>query len=439
MLARFYPRPRLHARLRKMLTRRTWNAILVRAGRRGHARRAHWTRAENATLMLEWQCVTVRTLRAKLNGRTWVGIYQHATEIGLRAGIPQGRIGVQDAADAIGVHYSTLGKILAWAGIVAHYAYPGPDSTAIHGRRMHVDWQATHDAALAWLRLESIADGARRYGLTFSTFRRWVENDRAVRETAYRVLMWCREFRRPSARAIGRCARSPRRFAVPRNRPVAYQLSDRTGYAESSEIVFATSVREARRRGYLDDVDYIDLAAERAPSMDVFARYPFALTLRAKLLHGWWQECGSCGTHVKLGAGWIADRGVIVTEDSAYCDADCEAKAEGARRGLHFRYELEALHVEREVTRRWPEAVPCGRASFFRAPHDAPRPEDGFRASVRLRFPARGLWATWVEGDADLSQLSFDALAKPAVTESDARTEEWTRKQRAAKRKMVRR
>lgn len=202
---------------------------------------------------------------------------------------------------------------------------------------------------------------------------------------------------------------------------VAYQLSDRTGHVESCDVVFARSVREARRFGYIDRVDYVDLEARRVPKLDVFARYPFALTLRAKLVHGWWQECGGCGKRVTLGEGWIADRGKVVTVDAAYCNALCQAKDDGYRRGLAFaRAEAHAVGVA--ARKRWPEAVLCGGdGGYYRPPHNTPHPPDGFRLSVRLYFPKRGLYATWVEGDADLTAIDFEDLARGVVTANYAR------------------
>jgi hypothetical protein len=115
----------------------------------------------------------------------------------------------------------------------------------------------------------------------------------------------------------------------------AYMLRDRTGYVESTELVFARTAREARKSGYLDNVEYINLEVTRAPEFDKFADMPGRPTLRDKLEHGWWQVCGGCGLHVKI-AGDETDAAKVITEDDAFCNDVCQARHEGTQRGMDF-------------------------------------------------------------------------------------------------------
>lgn len=188
----------------------------------------------------------------------------------------------------------------------------------------------------------------------------------------------------------------------------AYVLRDRHDDEAGAVVVFARTAREARQHG-MDDVEYIDVAARRAPEFDAHA--PGPVPLQALLDAGWHWECGGCHHQVDADGCWrCAPPGLpepeppIVTERDAYCGPVCEARDQGRMRGHRLeRAEREA--AEAEARRRWPDAtvVWCG---WNRPAWGEPPPAE-WRIYVRLWLRARDAYATWWAGDRDHEGLEF--------------------------------
>ena len=114
---RAYYRRRKGLALCAARTGRTEDAVDNRAQLLGLRRKARWTAAELDVLRREWGDCGERALRRKLPGRTWDGIVQQAAKLNL--GCPsQGRVSMEAAADHIGLHHTTLRRILGLAGVV---------------------------------------------------------------------------------------------------------------------------------------------------------------------------------------------------------------------------------------------------------------------------------------------------------------------------------
>lgn len=172
--------------------------------------------------------------------------------------------------------------------------------------------------------------------------------------------------------------------------PKAYVMSDRSGYVEHAHVVFATTARDARKHGGIDNVTYVDLAARRAPEFDEYAKT--GVPLAALLEAGWWWECGGCRKMLH-----DDDEGIITNEDKfeVYCSAECEGLSTGRDRGYEFQ-KREREQFEAEVKRRFE----CGTVWAFwnGLPYGQGIPSDGFRLSVRVKLDDR--YGTFWDGDA---------------------------------------
>lgn len=153
-------------------TGRTANAVRLRArffGLRAHRSFLPWTAREDRTLRLEWGELTVRSLRAKLPGRTWVAIVCRART--LRLGSPaQGRVAVAVAARMCGFAHMTMAKILRVEGVHVERHPGGVHARARKVPRSLVDPDEARAAVTRYLArmsaAESITQAAARTGLT---------------------------------------------------------------------------------------------------------------------------------------------------------------------------------------------------------------------------------------------------------------------------------
>ncbi len=181
----------------------------------------------------------------------------------------------------------------------------------------------------------------------------------------------------------------------------AYVLSDRSGYVESQEVVFAKTAQEARCARSLDNVAYVDLAARRAPEFDQYAPGPVDLT--TKLTLGWWTECRWCGCTLRQ------DNAFLVAEEDAWCSERCAASSEGQRRGAKFKRREIAI-AEIEALLRWPDASLCNA--------DFDRTQAGYRVRVRLHWRTSGsdTYANWWYGDVGLSDWEVHQLPNRTVS-----------------------
>jgi hypothetical protein len=190
----------------------------------------------------------------------------------------------------------------------------------------------------------------------------------------------------------------------------AYKLFDRRDEDGPMRVVFAATVAAARRAG-LEDVEYIDVGARRAPEFDRFA--PGPVPLSALLEEGWYQECWGCPRHVHAYDLAIHDDGsgnargeFDDARHAAWCSPECRARDDGRT--------AEREAAEAEARRRWPDARSI-YVVWNRSAYDEPPPSE-WRLCVRLYWKRADadVYATWWVGDRDHEPLEIHPHARTA-------------------------
>lgn len=147
------------------LTGRTVRAVHLRARILGVKARPAWTVAEDRLLRLEWGELSSRTLREKLPRRRWSAIIRRAYELGLgRAS--RGRVSIAEVAAMAGYSHATARRILAAEGVRVEHHPGGPRAGARRTRWLLVDPDEARAAVERWLARETIAQAARRLGVS---------------------------------------------------------------------------------------------------------------------------------------------------------------------------------------------------------------------------------------------------------------------------------
>ncbi|MDP3278604.1 MAG: hypothetical protein Q8Q09_25670 [Deltaproteobacteria bacterium] len=140
-----------------------------RHGQHGTCHR--WTQAQITYLTREWGEMSQRNLARELAPHTWYAIRERAKRLGLHMGVPQGRETLNTLAPEFGVDPVTLRKILREAGVQRVRVYP---LRRHYGRscRYHYERDDARDAFDAWLALETLAEAARRMGVSYQWLRK---------------------------------------------------------------------------------------------------------------------------------------------------------------------------------------------------------------------------------------------------------------------------
>lgn len=133
-----------------------------------------WTSADDVELELLWDKPEwgVNEIAIKL-GRGRAAVCDRARATGLQTGCPHGYEYLTAAARRVGAcNHRMLRQVLDWAGVKQWQA-----KTRIGGKKWrdhYVDPAAVDDAMARWCRAETIADGARRYGVSHTTLKIWL-------------------------------------------------------------------------------------------------------------------------------------------------------------------------------------------------------------------------------------------------------------------------
>jgi len=118
-----------------------------------------WTQQQLFTLRNGWQDLIARQLVKDLKPHTWLAIRKKAEELGLPAGVPQGRVSIKEAARICGVDKSMLLRVLAIAKVKTPICYGRLTWTAA---RRHVCPDEAREAMTEYLATESTTDAAQR-------------------------------------------------------------------------------------------------------------------------------------------------------------------------------------------------------------------------------------------------------------------------------------
>lgn len=143
---------------------RTLDSVHRRAQRLKIHTHARWTNDDDRRLRNLWGEYTVETIAKKLN-RTTLATFQHAKEIGLKLGAPEGSEYLWHAAKRTGYPVASLRMILKRSGVEMRRTMsrptPGPKKRPCH----FVDPFEVDQAIAAWLQTETLHAGAARRGI----------------------------------------------------------------------------------------------------------------------------------------------------------------------------------------------------------------------------------------------------------------------------------
>lgn len=148
---------------------------LAKSSRRARPSRhkCRWSTFEVRTLSRHWGALAPRLLRARLPGRTWLGIYRQAQSLGLPTGIPQGWVSLCRAAKRLGYSHASVVRALAARARVAVRTNPCR-RWCLRADRHYVEWDAILRAAERENRdLEVIGPAATRRGIATGRLWQW--------------------------------------------------------------------------------------------------------------------------------------------------------------------------------------------------------------------------------------------------------------------------
>lgn len=173
LVAEMYPDRKRHAALRAALPRRTWSAITVHADRiKARCMPPRWSATEDRILREGWEELSMRTLMAKLRGRSRLAIYQRVTALGLRHGIPQGYESFAAACRRTGYSREALEKILERGGVRRHRLNAQRDAGLDY--QTFVEPDEVDAAIAAFMQTETVHAAAVARGLCDKTLRDWL-------------------------------------------------------------------------------------------------------------------------------------------------------------------------------------------------------------------------------------------------------------------------
>jgi hypothetical protein len=164
--------PTGNTRMIAELTGKSRVAIRMRAARLGIQCRPRWSLDADRNLRDVWGHVRMVEAVAS-TGHTRVAVYKRAAQLGLGCGCPVGYEYLTSSARRVGVAPAMLRRILNWAGVAAHRALVHATGAASY-RHHYVDPALVNAAVADWLKTETPADAARRYGTYPQKVRAWL-------------------------------------------------------------------------------------------------------------------------------------------------------------------------------------------------------------------------------------------------------------------------
>lgn len=173
LLRSVYPTRGGCERLRALLPHRTAQALRARAQHLGVRSQPQWSIEEDAILRREWQELGMRSMRAKLRGRTWLAICLRAKRLGLPTGTPQGCCTIREAARRAGYSPEGLTALLRRQGVQVKMR-PGWTATTVSRKHFCVVWDDVVAAIAAEQRADAVTVGeaAERIGRSHEQTRR---------------------------------------------------------------------------------------------------------------------------------------------------------------------------------------------------------------------------------------------------------------------------
>lgn len=148
---------------------------LAKSSRRARPSRhkCRWTTFEVRTLARHWGELAPRLLRARLPGRSWLGIYRQAQSLGLPTRAPRGWVSLCRAAALLGYSHASVVRALAARAHVAVRTNPCR-RWCLRADRRYVAWDAIRAAAEREnCDIEVIGPAAKRRGVNAGQLWRW--------------------------------------------------------------------------------------------------------------------------------------------------------------------------------------------------------------------------------------------------------------------------
>jgi hypothetical protein len=143
---------------------RSWRSVSNRTSRLGLLKLRRWTREDDMRLRSMWGSKSVRYVAAKLD-RTVATTYWRAQLLGLDLGLQPGTEYLKSAAKRAGFSPEALRNILSWARV--HTSLPPTRTTSKRPKRC-IEPDVVDDAVARWMKTETLAAAARRYGFSES-------------------------------------------------------------------------------------------------------------------------------------------------------------------------------------------------------------------------------------------------------------------------------
>jgi hypothetical protein len=154
-----------------LLPGRTLTAVQIHARRLGLKSIPRWSRADDLHLEAMWDEGARIGWIARRLGRSRRAVRARATQLKLGSYAPEGFETLLHAAQRVG--YNTVGqmrRVLDWAGVRTHVSR---SHFAVRKWRCHfVNCEEVDAAMAAWLRTETVAEAARRHGVSHATVMR---------------------------------------------------------------------------------------------------------------------------------------------------------------------------------------------------------------------------------------------------------------------------
>lgn len=172
-------------------------------------------------------------------------------------------------------------------------------------------------------------------------------------------------------------------------------------------VRFATCNIVARREGAQAlNEEFRDMSCKRMPGADKYAELG-KVPVRALVEEfGWWQECAYCNCHVNNDT-----EGRVWSEDTAYCDSECEARFIDSQKNheaeLLLNKENESAAIDAALT-KFPGISDITALTRYNKD-----------ITVFFRFPGGLERATWVFGTDNVGTAPSDAEAFKAYLESN--------------------
>lgn len=172
---------RVWQKILEQLPRRSKASCLVRASKLRIANKARWSEAEDKIIRDWFADGSARGLKKLLPRRSWEAIKGRAKRLGVNVLRWQGYVSVTEAAARLNFSLSYFTNILKAMGVALRNR---ADAGGKRARYRHhvVEWEEAEDAVKRWLTLDTTRAAAARWGLKRDRVQRWVREARGYQE-----------------------------------------------------------------------------------------------------------------------------------------------------------------------------------------------------------------------------------------------------------------